>query len=129
SPTSLSYGLVQVGTGVDRNFAINNVSTDAGQILQVSSIAAGDPEFTIVSPGLPFNVAPGAFVTVTVRFVPTSTGVKSTTVTVNSNDPVNPIVSVAASGTGAVPLAALSPTSLPYGEVHTETSADRVIQL
>jgi len=70
--------------------------------LNVSSLTASAP-FSVVSPAVPFSVAASASMIVTVRFSPTSTGAQSATLTIASNDPTHPTVTVAIAGTGSAP--------------------------
>jgi hypothetical protein len=53
------------------------------------------------------------------KFKPTSTGAKTATLSVPSNDPLAPIVTVALSGTGTTPVPEIfvSPLSVPFGTV------------
>ncbi len=61
---------------------------------------ANPDQFTIVSGGAPFTVAPGATHDVVVSFNPTSAGAKSASLDIASNDPDEPTVNVALTGTG-----------------------------
>ena len=79
SPNPMPFGDVRVGSSKPLQLSITN-SGDAA--LNVSSITVSNSEFSVASTG--FQVAAGATLNKTVTFSPTSTGVKSATLTVNS---------------------------------------------
>jgi hypothetical protein len=68
--------------------------------LVVDSIESSNPEFEVTAPSsdFPVLISPDFCFPFQVRFTPTSTGTKTTTLTVISNDPTNPAVDVQASG-------------------------------
>ncbi|MBD3582740.1 choice-of-anchor D domain-containing protein [Flavobacterium selenitireducens] len=71
-------------TSISQTFAIHNLA-GAGFPLTITSITASNAQFTITSfPTEP--IAVGASATFVVTFDPTSTGTKSATITINSND-------------------------------------------
>ena len=57
-----------------------------------------------------FSIAAGQSATVRLRFVPAGVGAQSATLTITSNDPVNPVVKVNLTGNG------LAAASLPPGQ-------------
>ncbi len=72
--------------------------------LVVGSITSSNPRFTVAPPpgGYPLVLGPSACQDVQVTFTPTATGAQTATLTVNSNDPVDPSVAVQVSGAGTV---------------------------
>ncbi len=97
-PASLSFGNVTVGQSSTMTLTITN---QGGATLNVTSLGVAGP-FAIVSPNTPFTVAAGASATVTISFTAVA-GPQSATLTIASNDPANPSVSVAVTGNGAAP--------------------------
>jgi hypothetical protein len=97
APTSIAFADTCVGTTGTQTLKICN---NGGADLSVTSITSSDPQFTIAPPagGFPVTIACGECFDFTARFTPTSTGAKSATLTVNSNDPASPSVMVMASG-------------------------------
>ena len=67
--------------------------------LVVSSITSSSSTFSVTD-SFPQTITAGACRNFTVAFAPTSRGLKAATLTINSNDTVNPAVAAAASGTG-----------------------------
>ncbi|HEV8268684.1 MAG TPA: choice-of-anchor D domain-containing protein, partial [Thermoanaerobaculia bacterium] len=96
TPSSLDFGSVVVGQSKDLTLTVRNVGSAT---LTVSSLAVGGA-FSVPSPATPFNVSQGATQSVTVRFSPPSAGGQSATLTIASNDPARPSVSVALQGQG-----------------------------
>jgi uncharacterized protein (TIGR03437 family) len=95
SPTTLSFGSVTVGKPLSMMLTINNTGTAT---LNVSSISANNPLFTPSATSA--SVAPTASFNVSVLFAPTGAGAQSATLTLASNDPAHPSVTVPLSGTG-----------------------------
>ena len=93
--TSLAFGSVTVGTSKTKTLTIHNVGTAA---LTITDITVAGSQFSRGT--LPGTIAAGSSANVNVTFSPTSTGSKSATLTIVSNDPDEPSVTVALSGTG-----------------------------
>jgi len=100
TPSSLAFGSVAAGQTKDLSLTVQNTGTAQ---LTVSALTIGNGLFSVVSPATPFNVAASGQQTVTVRFSPNAAGSQSGSLTVVSNDPSNPAVSVALAGQVAVP--------------------------
>jgi hypothetical protein len=96
-PANIAFADTCVGTNSTQTLQVCNTG---GANLSVTSIMSSDPQFTIVAPmgGFPVNINCGECFNFTVRFTPTSTGMKSANLTVASNDPANPSVVVMAAG-------------------------------
>lgn len=101
-PLNLNFINVPAGSIQDLLLTIRNTGVTP---LTVSSITSSNPQFTILNPLTPFNVTPGGFTNVSVRFSAGSGAATTGTLTISSNDPTRPTVSVAVSGnvTGAGP--------------------------
>ena len=100
-PGLVTFTPRQVGTtSAEQLITVSNTGTAP---LSVSISGANAVEFprggTCVSPP-PAPIAPGGSCTVTVSFSPQATGARNGTVVVNGDDPLNPTVNVALSGTG-----------------------------
>ena len=82
------FGKVCVGSTADLSIFINNGGLSP---LRVTGLVSSSPEFeTPQVLTFPLLVAPGTSVEVPIRFAPTTSGAKSATITINSNDPVTP---------------------------------------
>lgn len=120
--TSLDFGSVAVGSNKDLTVTIGNRGT---AVLTVNSIASSNAQFTVVSPDTPFNVVAASVLgpgqqNLTVRFTPASTGNQTGTLTINSNDPSRPSVTLSVLGSGATaatPSIDVAPSSLDFGTV------------
>jgi len=128
SPTSHDYGDVLVGSSASQTFVVSNGGT-ADLVVSATTLTGANPvEFSIVSGGAPFTLAPGATQDVVVSFNPTSTGAKSATLSIESNDPDENPFDVPLSGNGVpvpVPDIAVNPTSHNYGDVLVGSSASQ----
>jgi hypothetical protein len=110
SATEIDFGSVYIGASVDRVFTITNT----GSKTIIGTITESCSQFSIVSQGGTFSLAPGAHRDVTVRFAPTATGVQGCTVFTGAVSCGN----VALSGTGLSPCR-VSPGTLAFGRVST----------
>ena len=102
SPLSLSFGnQILGGISATQTVTIQNAG---GLNLTVSSIASSSAEFILEGiPPLPAVVAPGGSATFKAYFKPLTTGIKSDSILIASNDTDEAIVSVGCSGTGVGP--------------------------
>jgi len=104
----LNFGGVFVGVTQTLKIHVSNAGTD---VLNITSISANAPEFTVSVSSL--TLSPGQSQDVPVSFHPTSAGVKSGTLTVTSNDADEASLQVSLSGEGLIPPdISVSPTSL-----------------
>ena len=102
TPASYGYGNQQVGTGVTQTFTISNTGT-SDLVVGASSLSGPDvAAFAITSGQAGFTIAPGGNNTIQVRFTPPTTGPKSATLSIPTNDGDENPVPVALSGTGSV---------------------------
>ena len=93
--TSLAFGSVTVGGTKTKTLTISN-SGDAS--LTITDIGVTGTQFSVGT--YPGTIAAGGSANVDVTFSPTSTGAKSATLTITSNDPDEGSVTVDLSGTG-----------------------------
>jgi hypothetical protein len=93
--TSIPFGSVTVGASKTMTLTINNVGAAT---LTITSITITGSQFSRGT--YSGTIAAGSSATVDVTFSPTSTGAKSATLTIASNDPDEASVTVALSGTG-----------------------------
>jgi len=99
SPTSKDFGEVTVGSSSSpQTFTVSNVGTATLTITDITISGPGSEEFSM-SP-YPDTIPAGDSAGVNVTFSPTSTGGKSATLAVTSNDPDEATVEVSLSGTG-----------------------------
>jgi hypothetical protein len=97
-PMSLDFGSVMVGESQELRLTIRNTGTT---LLTVNSIGSSNPQFAVVTPSGAFTVNPAVKQAVTIRFMPTTGGAQSATVSIRSSDPDEATVSTALAGTGS----------------------------
>ncbi|WP_161782621.1 choice-of-anchor D domain-containing protein [Halococcus sediminicola] len=118
-PTSLDYGEVPDDGESTRTFLVTNDGTAPLSVSGTTLSGADAGEFTITDGGGPFTLGPGESREVTVQFAPSSTGSKSATLAIDSDDGDQPTVTVSLAGESVAPNVALSPSSNDYGEIPT----------
>lgn len=97
SAPNLNFGNVQQGAQRQLTLNLRNTGTATLQILALTSDNA---RFTVATPALPFDIAPGAERSVEVRFSPNSPGPQAGTLTIVSNDPSDGTQRTALAGVG-----------------------------
>jgi hypothetical protein len=125
-PTSHNYGVIWVGANGSRTFAIRNIGSADLQITATTLVGTHAAEFGITLGGGAFTVAPGATHNLDVRFAPTSSGPKTATLRLTSNDQDEATFDVALNGTGIMPPDIdATPSPHNYGDVLVGTTATR----
>ncbi|MBS1828617.1 MAG: choice-of-anchor D domain-containing protein [Acidobacteria bacterium] len=77
--------------------------------LTISALTMSNAVFAVSTPVAPVGVAPGATQVIAVRFSPAAVGAQTGTLTIASNDPLRPAVTVNLSGTGQAAIPAPTP--------------------
>ncbi len=105
--TPLDYGDVFIGGVKHKTVKVKNAGTD---VLTVSSISTDHGDYSVSVPSL--VLAPATSQDITVSYAPTSTGPSSATLTLVSDDPDEPGLTIALSGQGLLPpIVGVAPTS------------------
>ena len=121
-PLTVSFGTVAVGsTSAPQTVTVTNNGT-ASLVLGTTGLGGANPgEFkkaTNTDLCSSATLTPMQSCTIGLRFKPTGTGAKAATLTIPSDDPVTPLVTVTLGGTGgggAAPVIFVNPTTLPFG--------------
>jgi Abnormal spindle-like microcephaly-assoc'd, ASPM-SPD-2-Hydin/Beta-propeller repeat len=109
SPTSLNMGHLLVGTqGASVQLLLENQGT-APLVVSALSISG---DFSIASNGCTTPMSPSTICPVSLQFTPTAEGARTGSLTITSNDPVNPQLTVPLSGIGDSVYAAPTVTSI-----------------
>ena len=132
-PASLAFGSVTVGETKTLSTTLRNTGSAA---LTVTSIARCSQTSGAITwaPAAPLTIAAGASTTLDVTFAPTTAGAlaNGACLSVSSDDPANPTVELALSGTASAaptPAIALSPGSLAFGIVTVGASRTLGVQV
>lgn len=101
SGAPLAFGSVVVSSTSDLTFDVTNTGTAS---MNVTALNFGATGFSVVAPtpSLPFAVAPGVPVTVTVRFSPVAATTYSDTLTVDTDAATDPTVGLSGTGDSSV---------------------------
>jgi hypothetical protein len=116
-PGSVALGDVCMGS---TGSAELNVCNTGNSDLVVQTLTSSNPEFSVAMPssGYPVAISPDFCFPFEVQFTPTSTGAKTSTLTIVSNDPANPSVTAQATGSGTQQrIATLIANSGNFGDV------------
>jgi Abnormal spindle-like microcephaly-assoc'd, ASPM-SPD-2-Hydin/Beta-propeller repeat len=110
--TEVDFSYVPVQTTATQTITVTNCGSAS---LSVDSIQSSDPVFTVPagSNHCGSATAPGASCTLDITFAPTSSMSYSSTLTFTSNASI-PTASIPVTGVGAVPIASLSSSSIPF---------------
>ena len=119
SPTALDFGVQLIGDTKTLSLRVKNEGSES---LHVTGIDSSHPDFT-AAPNA-FTLAPRETLAVQARYAPTSTGPRAGTLTLHSDDPDTPLLSVALSGEGIpAPDIVVSPSSLNASLFTGDTSS------
>ena len=129
NPTSKDFGSIRQNSSSSSQMI--TISSSGTASLSVSNMSLSDStNFSInISGGTnPCNsfsptIATGSSCTISVTFGPKSTGAKSSTLTITSDDPASPTSTVSLLGTGIASSISLNPTSINFGSVRRNTSS------
>jgi Abnormal spindle-like microcephaly-assoc'd, ASPM-SPD-2-Hydin len=126
-PGNISFPDTCVGA---TSTATLNVCNTGTANLEVTSITDNSAQFAVTTPssGYPVVISPDFCFPFQVTFSPTSEGPQTATITINSNDPINPSVQVQASGTGTVPDVRVS-GSTAFGDVCAGAQAEKIVNV
>jgi Abnormal spindle-like microcephaly-assoc'd, ASPM-SPD-2-Hydin/Transmembrane protein 131-like N-terminal/Right handed beta helix region len=120
STSSLTFATTKVGTSATAAaVAITNSGTMS---LNISSIVISGDFSQSNTCGSP--VAPGSSCVVNVVFTPIATGLRSGTLTINSDAQNGAMQTVSLSGTGAAPLASITPGTLTFATIPVGTQTN-----
>ena len=129
SSTSIQFGTVGVGSTSNLNLTISNTGSAD---LAISLISITGTGFGVNGIATPKTVTAGQSVSANVSFQPTGAGGVSGTLSITSNDPVNPTTTVTLAGTGSTTAPGqlqANPTSVSFGNVSTGGSSTKAIIL
>ncbi|MDZ7265347.1 MAG: choice-of-anchor D domain-containing protein, partial [candidate division KSB1 bacterium] len=118
-PTSWNFGAVSIGGYSEKTFVVKNEGNASLNVTSTTITGANASEFSIISGGGSFTLSPSATRNLVVRFTPTTTGSKTASLSISSNDPdpsENPLL-VSLSGSATVPDISVDPSSWNYGSV------------
>src|SRR5207245_1289101 len=126
NPNSLNFGTVTVGSPKTLAAQVQNTGTAPLNVTGVSS-CAGTPSSVTWTPTGSFTVAAGANTSLSVTFAPTAAGAlpAGACLTIASNDPAKPTLSLGLAGTGTnspAPAIVLNPASLNFQMVTVGSS-------
>ena len=135
SSTILEFNEVDTNSYSQMNLYIYNIG-NADLIIPEDSIYitdSPDNAFSIINISEEIRIEPQDSLDITIRFNPSSLGPVQSTLQIKSNDPQNPVMIVALSGTGAdfgwVPEIKLSSDVLEFNQVDTSSFSQQILYI
>ncbi|MDX1983295.1 MAG: choice-of-anchor D domain-containing protein, partial [Bryobacteraceae bacterium] len=110
----VDFGVVAVGETADRTINIRN---SGAATRNVTGITIDDAQFTRIQPGVPFAIGAGSFQNLQIRFTPRAGGPQNALLTITTDDPARPVVTVIVTGVGRAtqqPALGFEPPSLSF---------------
>jgi hypothetical protein len=123
SPASLNYGTVKVGTpSGSQTDTITNTGTAPLSISSTTLGGTNAADFALTGDTCTgATLAPNATCAVAASFTPAGGGGRSAAVTIASNAPASTVIPL--TGTGGLPVASLSPTSISFANTNVGASS------
>ena len=127
NPSPLAFGTQRVDATRTETVTVSNASTATSSITVLTVTVSGNAAFALGTVTTPFTVAPGSSQGMPVKFTPTGEGTVSGTLTLTTNDPVMPLLTVTLGGTGVKPHVTLSPSPLAFGTQRVDASRTETV--
>ncbi|MBM4103341.1 MAG: choice-of-anchor D domain-containing protein [Planctomycetes bacterium] len=103
-PASLDFGSIDFGTSVAQNMTIANYGDAQLMINSIAWTEDSSADFAVfVLPELPLVIEPNGIVELSVVYTPTTIGAAAATLEIGSDDPEQPLVTLAVAGIGVYP--------------------------
>ncbi len=125
SPANINFGSVSTGLRATSNLVLTN---SGATNLTISLLTLIGADFTINGITTPTTIPAGQSTEVVVTFSPTAAGSATGSLTITSNDPTNPTLTVPLNGSGtaaATGQLSTNPASLNFGNVATGSSTEK----
>jgi len=125
SPTSLSFGTINVGANSSKTLTLTNLGTAT---VTISGVTPSGTGITVGGISVPSTLAAGANTTFSVEFAPAAAGPMSGNISVANDSPVSPL-NIPISGTGGQAEIGANPSSINFGSVTDGNTNSQPIQV
>jgi len=126
SSASIQFGTVGIGSTANMNLTISNTGSAD---LTVSAVSLTGAEFSVSGITTPKTIVAGQSAVAGLSFQPKVGGAAAATLSIMSNDPAHPTMSVAMAGTGFQSGISLTPSSANFGSVAVGSTNSQTIQI
>jgi HYDIN/CFA65/VesB family protein/centrosomal CEP192-like protein/ASPM-SPD-2-Hydin domain-containing protein len=129
NPTNINFGTVSTGLKANSNLLITNAGAND---LTISVLALSGADFGLSGITTPKTISAGQSAQVALTFSPAASGSATGTLSITSNDPTNPTVTIPVTGTGTMAATGqltANPANLSFGMVSTGASANKQVVL
>ncbi len=129
STNSIDFGTLTIGNYSTRSFSVRNIGES---ILDIASLKISGPQasdFSIISYSGQQTISPNDSIIIQLKFLPLNAGVRSSVLTLTSNDPNNPTTNIALGGNAVstAPKLQVSQTALDFGSVLLGSKSTRTL--
>ncbi|MFB6243245.1 MAG: choice-of-anchor D domain-containing protein, partial [Halobaculum sp.] len=124
----VTFGNTGVGSSSLGSLTLSNTGNET-LVIQRATVTGGDTDAFAVVTADGIRVPPDTSQTVSVAFAPDSTGTRSATLTLETNDPDEPSVTVSLDGTGAEADIVSEPASVAFGATPTGQTVTRNVTI
>lgn len=102
APSAISFGSVGIGETVTLLTTVSNLGNADLVIDSIDFAAGGSLDFALAAVTLPMTIIPGGAIDLSLSFSPTVEGAVSAELQIGSNDPSEPLATIALSGEGVI---------------------------
>ncbi|MHA2100651.1 MAG: choice-of-anchor D domain-containing protein, partial [Candidatus Kariarchaeaceae archaeon] len=128
TPDSLNFGDVNVLSDSIKTVSVSNNGNTTLIVSSTEIVGMDSIQFSITSGQAPFTIPAGGNPRdIQIKFTPTSQGLKSAGLQIISNDPYENILDVPFSGAGVVPVIAVNPLSIDFGNVSVIDTTTEIV--
>ena len=126
TPATITFGDQRINTtSAPQSVEIKNTGGSDLTVADATLVGADTSSFGVTGwPGSPVVLTSGQSLTLSGTFAPATTGAKTATLMISSDDPVRPTVDVSLTGNGTTAIIGLSPDPVAFGNVAVGGSAD-----
>ncbi len=121
SASAFDFGTVNLGATGHGTLTLANSGNQALTVSGLTFSGGAAAEFATTT-SVPATVAPGEALKIGLTFQPTMGGARASTLTIVSNDPIQPSTEVQVTGVGQSPSVTVSPVNLAFGQVRVGQS-------
>ena len=128
-PTTTNFGNQRVATtSAAQTVTVKNAGNGTLTVKSFTFGGANPGDFAKVSPAVPWSIPAMTSQTFTATFTPTAMGNRAATLALATNDPVTPTLTETLVGVGILPVAAVAPNAIKFGDqlINTQSGGQAV---
>ncbi len=127
-PTSVNFEKVLVGESKTDSVRISNTGS-ANLMLTSLDLTGIDPASFSTKNSVPYTIAPASYQNLNINFMPSSEGIKTATLVVETDNPSATKINIPLSGSGVSPEIDINPASHDFGELEVDSTKSHTFEL